>query len=490
MPEADQRARSAAWAALLLLLPGCTVGIGRGPVTDFFVKDYDLPDYAPGVAAFRAERQRLEPTPETGALGGMAGAYAGGRRRAWRAQAAGGLGGLAGALVAQEFSQAETEPPLPAEYGSLSLALPIVVTDPNKGPTFGLLPVSVLQEGNRITNIFAPDFTYNEIDGIGSVFRMLRFFSRDSFLKIDAGSSTEGYNQFKVHYEQRRLGPNRFLYFRGLFRYDTDLSQRFYGLGNDTDEDAESTYVFRKTQAGATIGLELPLDVSIELRERVVSYGVGPGRLEDVASTKARHPDVFGVNDGRLTVLTHQIRLTYDGRDSADNPTEGVFGQFTYDVADNTLGGSVGFNRFRLELVAHLPLWRKRFITVFRVAAWLMTGEDIPFYELTSVGGRSTVRGYGEGRFVDKNGFVANVEERIRLYELVLAGNRIQVQVAAFLDVGRVYAGGEGFTLRDSKFAVGGALRILVPDSNLVTSIDMGFSDEGSAVFVDLGYPF
>ena len=100
----------------------------------------------------------------------------------------------------------------------------------------GMLPVAVFQEGDRITNILAPDITYNEISGVGGKFRMRRYFSRDSNLVLDAGTSTEGDDDYEVIYNQRRVGPNRLLYYQARFAYRTRLSERFFGIGNDSDE--------------------------------------------------------------------------------------------------------------------------------------------------------------------------------------------------------------------------------------------------------------
>jgi hypothetical protein len=480
---------AAVWLAASLGASGCTFYPERGSVADFFIKDYDLPEYRADVADFQRDRQSLTPSDATGAIGGFAGAVAGGRRKAWRASASGGTGGMAGSLVGGTFAQAEDRTPLPETYEALALALPVVVTDPNKGPTFGLLPVVVLQESARITNIFAPDITFNAVDGVGGVFRMLRYFSSDSALLIDAGSSSEGYQEYNAVYDQRRIGPNKLLYYQAHFMYRTDLSERFYGLGNETEAEDESTYVFRRTLGEAKLGLELPFDLAVEFREQVASYKIGPGHLDDVESTKSAYEDVNGV-DGRVTILNHQIRLIYDSRDSRNAPTEGAFGEFIYDVSDSSLGSDVGFQRFRLSLTLLFPLFDARFVTVARVAGWLMTGSGIPFYEQTQLGGRTTIRGYGQGRFVERNAFVANFEERVRITEMVIAGNRIEIQLAGFVDVGRVFDEDESFTLDDTKIAAGGALRIIIPDSDLVTSIDMGFSDEGSAVFVALDYPF
>lgn len=474
----------------LLALSGCTLYVPRGPVADFFLKDYELADYQPDEADFAREVRRVEPSPGSSALGGLVGALAGGRRGAQTPAASPGFGGLGGAVLANLYDRAQRTEPLPEDYELFSLALPIVATDPNKGPTVGLLPVGVFKEQSRITNILAPDVTYNEIDGAGAIFRMRRAFSRDSDLLVDAGTSTEGNDDYEIRYRQRRVGPNRAIYYMADFAYRTQLAQRFYGVGNETEDDAESTYVFRRTTGEALLGFELPLDFNIELSERIVSYKVGPGRLEDIPSTRAVFPNVAGVRDGRISILAHRIALIYDSRDSIAAPTEGIYGEFTYELSDGSLGSDIDFQRFGLRLTVLIPKFKKRFISAVNFAGWIMTGDGIPFFELTQLGGKNTIRGYGQGRFVDQNGYVVNFEERWNVIRYNVAGVDQVIQLAGFIDVGRVFAEGERFKFKDTKIAAGAAVRLVVPDSELVASIDMGFSDEGSAVFVGLDYPF
>lgn len=488
------RGRPAALPFLVaLLLCGCNLTVGRGPVSDFFLKDYDLPPYQVDEAHFQRRRRVLEAEEleaAAGGMGGFVGAMAGGRLKSWDAAASGALGGVVGAAAGRTFSRAERADPLPDEYPILSLALPIIATDPNKGPTLGLLPVVVMREGRRITDIFAPDVTWNEIDGLAGTFRMRRFFSRDATLMLDVGVSQEGAHDHDLVFAQRRVGPGDNLYFRARGWYSVSLANRFYGLGNESDQDDESSYVFRHTEAVATLGIELPLHFSLEAQERLVSNKVGPGRLDDVPSTRAAFPDVRGVNDDRLTILSHRVRLVFDSRDSRGAPTEGVYGEFSYEAGDATTGGDVDFDRFAFAFTILLPKFDRRFITVVHAAGWLVLGKDLPFYEMTRIGGKNTHRGYGEGRFVDQNGFVASVEERWNLFEYELMDVRQILQLAGFVDIGRVYGREEAITLEDLKVAGGAAIRLIVPDSELVASIDLGISDEGPAVFVGLNYPY
>jgi outer membrane protein assembly factor BamA len=482
-------------AALLLLLgpllagAGCTTPIGRGPFTDFFIKDYDLPPYRRAEAVLGRARHEGLPSAASAALGGVPGAMAGGRLKAWRVSAVGALGGLAGAATAHTLRQVEASEPLPETYQSLTLALPIIATDPNKGPTFGLLPVAVFQEEARITNILAPDLTWNKIDGVGASFRMRRFFSNTSSLAVDLNATSNGAFDDDLVYAQRRVGPREFLFYRGELAYKVDLSTRFYGIGNDTRDTDETSYTLRRTLALASLGVQLPLHFSAEFQERIASYKIGPGTLDGTPSTRATFPLLPGMRE-RLTVLTHRIRLVFDTRDSTSAPTRGVFGEFTYDVADETLGSQVRFHRFAGQVTVLIPKFKKRFTTVIHAGIWITQGDKVPFYELSSLGGKNTNRGYGEGRFVDDDMWVLNVEERWNLLAFEMMGVKNVLQVAGFVDLGRVFSHHEGFELKHAKVAGGGAVRLIVPDSDLVASIDVGISDEGPAAFVGLDYPF
>lgn len=487
----DRRRRVASRCALLACLPlaGCTIEIERGPLADLLFKDYDLPVYRPDEAALGRELHQSADQPAAAALGGAMGAVTGNRLRRSGTTAAGALGGTAGAVVGRTMARIEHAEPLPEKYKALALALPIIATDPNKGPTLGVLPVMIAQEGARVTDILLCDLTYNAIDGVGSSFRSRRYFSDDAQLAADLSGSSEGAWDNELTYTQRRVGPKQLLFFRGNLSYKTDLSPRFFGIGNDTDEDDESSYTFRRSVALASLGIQLPLWFAAEFQERLASYKIGPGSLDDIDSTRAKFPGLPGM-DERLNVLTHRIRLTFDTRDSRTAPTKGIFAEFNYDVADETLGSKVGFHRFSTSATVLIPFWKRRLVTVVRAGLTIIEGDDVPFYELASVGGKTTHRGYGEGRFVDQNAWVFGVEQRWNFFDYVMMDVRQVLQVAGFIDLGRVFSEDEGLDLKHAKVAVGGAIRLIVPESELVTSIDVGISDEGPAAFVGLDYPF
>jgi hypothetical protein len=73
-------------------------------------------------------------------------------------------------------------------------------------------------------------------------------------------------------------------------------------------------------------------------------------------------------------------------------------------------------------------------------------GNEVPFWSLARLGGdesqlydQETLRGYGAGRFIDNNLFVANLEVRTRVFETDLFGTHGIAEIAPFLETGRVF---------------------------------------------------
>src|SRR5207244_12372764 len=65
-------------------------------------------------------------------------------------------------------------------------------------------------------------------------------------------------------------------------------------------------------------------------------------------------------------------------------------------------------------------------------------GDEVPFFERSSLGGQNTLRAFGVGRFVDNHSLVFNFEERIQLFHLRIFGTIAEVETAPFLDIGKV----------------------------------------------------
>ena len=132
----------------------------------------------------------------------------------------------------------------------------------------------------------------------------------------------------------------------------------------------------------------------------------------------------------------------------------------------------------------------KRFIVALHSALdYVQHGDQAPFYELNSIGGIHSLRGFGSHRFTDNNRFVFQGELRSNVYEREIFGVRAHLEVAPFLDAGQVFHSSREFPLEDLHVVGGCGFRaVVVPQ--VVAYVDVGTAGGSPAAFTGIDYPF
>jgi hypothetical protein len=127
---------------------------------------------------------------------------------------------------------------------------------------------------------------------------------------------------------------------------------------------------------------------------------------------------------------------------------------------------------------------------------YLPTVNDIPFWALSSIGGGQSViggeqplRGFGSGRFYDRDSFSATVELRRRVVTFDAVTTLLDIEVAPFADFGRVFARSSTNPLEHVHQVYGVGFRGIARPF-VVGYVDLGYGSEGVAVFTGLNYPF
>jgi hemolysin activation/secretion protein len=116
-------------------------------------------------------------------------------------------------------------------------------------------------------------------------------------------------------------------------------------------------------------------------------------------------------------------------------------------------------------------------------------GDQVPFFEQSSLGGQNNLRGYGVDRFIDKNLLSWSVEERIHMVRTKIAGVTADFEMAPFLDTGQVFNSFNDVSFKDYRMTPGIGFRAIVKP-NVVGRVDYGYSQEGGAVFAGLNFPY
>lgn len=123
-------------------------------------------------------------------------------------------------------------------------------------------------------------------------------------------------------------------------------------------------------------------------------------------------------------------------------------------------------------------------------------GTRVPFWAMSRLGGdrsllgyRQPLRSHGDGRFIDHNLFVANVKLRTRIFSLDIFTTRVTLELAPFVDVGRVWHE-LGTHLFRQLHAAGGVGFRGIAEPFVVGYVDIGYGSDGISVFSGINYPF
>jgi hypothetical protein len=387
-------------------------------------------------------------------------------------------------------------PPLPVvrendQVKSTFFPLPVIATDPNTGNDFGVLPVWIFPRDDKaIGLIMAPSAIYNDLAGSSLAYRLLAYPSKDVHYRLIADPSTKIRSFFEGAYEKTATQAGDWFY-TGLVNYDCDIFPRFYGFGNDSNSSNQTNYTSRRRNLEGSLGYRISPAVEISWHERWNLTSLSENHLPNLRSTGSVFPAVM--QDTRNTASTHGLSLSYDTRDFKETPTCGSLARIFAETSLTFLGADSSYDWVGFELRGFQPTnpddrWS---VTAVRLAGDFMTREtNTPFYRWPTLGGYTTNRGWGEWRWIDRNMLAFSLEQRFDVYQFSHFGVVTHLEVAPFVDVGKVFPTFSQFNFRNLHPAAGIALRAVVRPQ-VVGHVEVGIGRGGNnAVFMGLGYPF
>jgi hypothetical protein len=373
--------------------------------------------------------------------------------------------------------------------------VPYISVDPTSGKTFGIIPTWLQHDtSGDIVRIIAPDIIHNTYFGWGGHARILDFPSADRQWSVAASIKQRIESGFDALYQTGLLRQSRWSLTTEA-DYDRSGTARFFGIGNESPYADQSVYVDQQLWLQTTLGWNITHAWEIAYTLLVKKVKVLGGRLPGIASITSRFPNVAGT--GTTHEMLHRVSLVYDTRDDIRMPRHGVdvvlYGGVASrnGVPNNPLFTEAGADgRFywsptgSLTIATHVDL------------RYMPSANAAPFWALSSIGGdisilggQQTLRGYGDSRFYDRNSFSANLELRQTLFALHTLGTSIELQIAPFLDTGRVFSRGSAFPVDKLHNVVGLGFRGVAAPF-VVGYVDVGYGSEGAAVFTGIKYPF
>ena len=378
-----------------------------------------------------------------------------------------------------------------ASAGPTIVPVPEVVLDPNEGNTWGLM-VAVLfkDENNDVRYLLAPDVRYNDFTGVYPVARLLAYPSDDRFYSFTIGKSTTKDQKYEAEYENYELLDHK-AFLEASAGYEDDSTERFWGFGNNTPEGGESNYTSGIFLARVKPGYYLREHLHLSLDSRVLFHDVSHGQVPEFPFILEAHPGVRTRGAEPAWFWMNRAALTWDSRDSRKIPKKGTFAEVYVDGSAEALGSNKSFVKWGLQ-AKHFHSFRaaKNPTLALRAEIDWMTGSDkSPFYLRNSLGGRRSLRGFGSDRFIDFNRSLASAELRTRVWSHRLFGVDLDVELAPFIETGQVFHDLGDSPVNDLHWVVGNGFRGLV-HPQILAFVDVGFGEDGLAVFSGIDYPF
>lgn len=252
----------------------------------------------------------------------------------------------------------------------------------------------------------------------------------------------------------------------------------YYGIGRLTPESNEEEFSFFQ------VLLEPILLKRAFTRYLFVGGGIRYNKITDVELEEGgilantEEPGTRG-----STSVGVEAAIVYDSRSNLLNAQNGWYMEFTHGFYGEVLGGTQEFQLTRLDLRHYLQPFRAREdVLAFQLRLHVSHGNT-PLNELALFGGQEIMRGYYEGRFIDRHMAAFQTEYRRNLIGR-LGG-------VVFASVGGIGDQLEDFNIGNLKYTVGVGLRFLLDKrERLNIRFDLGFGKNTNNYYLNIAEAF
>ncbi len=271
----------------------------------------------------------------------------------------------------------------------------------------------------------------------------------------------------------------------------------YYGIANyqaierDPPDGMPDFYQFKSFSIGLNATLRIPLSIN-EKKQQLDALAIlnldyeTPWDSSPEQLINTERP--LGFDGGRTFMIGSG--LIWEGRDSEFNPTSGSYLETTIEIGNKLWGATFNNAVFKHEMFHYFTFHLVKDITLANRFYAKHTSGETPYWKLAYAGDDETLRGYPSKRFLDDNVVILNNELRTWLIEFPSVDTKLGGVL--FFDLGRTFANGNSLDqiTNDLKYTIGfaGTASLFTPD--FIIRGDVGFSEEGTGVYITTGYMF
>lgn len=268
-------------------------------------------------------------------------------------------------------------------------------------------------------------------------------------------------------------------------RYVDAPDVRFFGIGNGSQPENAARFGYTPKGGGARLdvqgGRRFVFGGGVEWLDIDTSAGRTAPSIED-RFAPANTP---GLGTSAFTYVTSTARAEYDWRRPLGYSGRG--GLYRVQLADHRErdSGPYSFRSLEGEVLQLIPVLRANWVIALRGLATVTDTDDgqaVPYFMMPALGGGSTLRGYPDFRFRDRNRLLMNAELRWTPARFL--------DMALFYDTGKVAACRGDLDFDDLKDSYGIGMR-LIGLNGYALRVEIARSREHNArLIVSAGGPF
>jgi hypothetical protein len=278
----------------------------------------------------------------------------------------------------------------------------------------------------------------------------------------------------------------------GNFIYERDSTERFYGFGNDSDQDDESNYTGNLIRALATPGVWILPYVNVAYQMRMERYSIGRGQVDTIPFIQSEFPLLTRKGRFRSTFYwAHRASIAYDSRDSFDirpaarsrSCTSKEPARFSAARRGSSSSASTGATTFRSGRAATRSSPSGPSPTTSRRATTRPSGSSTR----SAAGGRSARTAATASSTPIARSSAASCARAC--WQRRMFGVNAEIEVAPFVEAGKVFPNLADDPINHPHWAYGMGFRGIARPQ-IVGFVDVGAGSEGLAVFTGVNYPF
>jgi hypothetical protein len=239
-------------------------------------------------------------------------------------------------------------------------------------------------------------------------------------------------------------------------RYIDAPNVRYFGVGNFSEKDEATRFGYTPKTGGVRLDIEASTQFTIAGGVEYHDISTSGGRTSPSIEQLFTPADAPGLELSGFTYVNSRASAAFDWRRPLGYSGRGGLLRAQFDDFRERDNDLYSFQSLEGEVIQLIPILRANWVIALRGLATVTDIKDtgsVPYFLLPSIGGGSTVRGYPDFRFRDRNRLVMNAELRwTPAYFL---------DMAVFYDTGKVAERRRDLDFQDLKESYGIGMRLI-----------------------------